>query len=221
MTVSVIIVAAGSSVRMGFDKLAAPLGGIPVLQRSLNVFLSNPAVAEIIVVCPPERWERLETNHPTLPIHRVDGGADRQRSVANGLAVVSPSATHVAVHDGARPLLHPADLEHCLQAAAADGAAALARRVTDTLKRSDEAGLCTASVCRDNLWRMETPQIFATALLREAHAAVAARDLTVTDEVSAIEAIARPVRFVESVHPNPKITRPADIILATAILTHP
>ena len=221
MTVSVIIVAAGSSVRMGFDKLAAPLGGIPVLQRSLNLFLSNPLVAEVIVVCPPERWALLETNHPPLSIRRVDGGADRQRSVANGLAVVSPSATHVAVHDGARPLLHPTDLEHCLQAVAADRAASLARRVTDTLKRSDDAGFCTASVGRDNLWRMETPQIFETALLREAYAAVAARDLTITDEVSAIQKIGKPVRLVESLHPNPKITRPADIILATALLNHP
>ncbi len=221
MSVSAIIVAAGSSTRMGFDKLAAPLAGIPVLQRTLAAFLSAERIDEIIVVCPPERWALLETAAAAKPIRRVDGGATRQESVANGLAAISPTAEMVAVHDGARPLIHPDDIDRCVHAAIEQAAVALARRVTETLKRADAADFCVASVSRENLWLMETPQVFGTALLRQAYAEVAARQLTVTDEVSAVQAIGTPVQFIESTHPNPKITCPADLTLAAALLTHP
>jgi 2-C-methyl-D-erythritol 4-phosphate cytidylyltransferase len=221
MPVSAIIVAAGSSTRMGFDKLAAPLAGIPVLQRTLAAFQASVSIAEIIVVCPPERWDLLEISTAAKPIRRVDGGATRQGSVANGLAALAPDTTLVAVHDGARPLIHPADLDRCVQAAVTHRAVALARRVTDTLKRADADDCCLESVPREHLWFMETPQVFEVALLRRAYAEVAARHLTVTDEVSALQAIGERVRFIESAHPNPKITCPADLALATAMLATP
>lgn len=206
---------------MGFDKLAAPLAGIPVLQRTLAAFLSAERIDEIIVVCPPERWALLETAAAAKPIRRVDGGATRQESVANGLAALAPTAEIVAVHDGARPLIHPDDIDRCVRAAAVQHAVALARRVTETLKRADAADFCIESVSRENLWLMETPQVFGTAQLRAAYAEVAARQLTVTDEVSAVQAIGAPVQFIESTHPNPKITCPADLTLAAAMLTIP
>ena len=219
MPVSAIIVAAGSSTRMGFDKLAAPLAGIPVLQRTLAAFLTATTIDKIIVVCPLERWELLDTT-AAKPVRRVDGGATRQDSVANGLAALSPDTTLVAVHDGARPLIHPADIDRCVQAAATHAAVALARRVTETLKRADPADFCVASVSREHLWLMETPQVFGTALLQTAYDELAARQLTVTDEVSALQAIGARVKFIESTHPNPKITCPADLALAAAILTN-
>jgi 2-C-methyl-D-erythritol 4-phosphate cytidylyltransferase len=150
----------------------------------------------------------------------VDGGATRQGSVANGLAALSPDTTLVAVHDGARPLIHPADIDRCVQAAATHAAIALARRVTETLKRADPTDFCVASVSREHLWLMETPQVFGTALLQTAYAELAAQHLTVTDEVSALQAIGARVQFIESTHPNPKITCPADLALAAAILTN-
>jgi 2-C-methyl-D-erythritol 4-phosphate cytidylyltransferase len=219
MPVSAIIVAAGSSTRMGFDKLAVPLAGIPVLQRTLAAFLTATTIDEIIVVGPPERWELLDTA-AAKPVRRVDGGASRQDSVANGLAALSPGTTLVAVHDGARPLIHPADIDRCVHAAATHAAIALARRVTETLKRADPADFCVASVSREHLWLMETPQVFGTALLQTAYAELASRQLTVTDEVSALQAIGARVKFIESTHPNPKITCPADLALAAAILTN-
>jgi 2-C-methyl-D-erythritol 4-phosphate cytidylyltransferase len=139
--------------------------------------------------------------------------------VANGLAALAADAEFIAVHDGARPLLHPEDLGRCLEAAAACHAAALARRVTETLKRSDERGFCTGSVAREQLWCMETPQVFAGSLLRQAYAALPADAAPVTDEVTAVQATGHAVRFIESHHPNPKITRPADLPLAAALLT--
>jgi 2-C-methyl-D-erythritol 4-phosphate cytidylyltransferase len=216
-TCSAILVAAGSSRRMGFDKLASPLAGIPVLRRTLEAFLAAESIAEIIVVCPESRWELLGDEFPK-PVKRVDGGADRQDSVAAGLAILSGTASLVAVHDGARPLVSPEDINRCVAAAAEHRAATLARRVTETLKRSDTAGFSAEAVSREDLWFMETPQVFEIPLLREAYQAVGSQGLAVTDEVSALEAVCVRVKFVESGHPNLKITTPADLALAEAIL---
>ena len=120
MHTSAIIVAAGSSQRMGFDKLAAPLAGVPVLRRTLEVFLSADLITDIIVVCPPERWVLLEDGIPggfPKPVRRVDGGVTRPDSVAKGLAALTPAARFVAVHDGARPLVSPEDITRCVVAA--------------------------------------------------------------------------------------------------------
>ena len=105
-----------------------------------------------------------------------------------------------------------------MAAANAAGAAALARPVTDTLKRSDAENFSAEAVSRERLWFMETPQICGTTMLREACAAVAHVGLTVTDEVSALETIGRRVLFLESNLPNLKITTPADLALAEALL---
>ena len=211
-----ILVAAGTSRRMGFDKLSAPLAGVPVLRRTLDAFLAAASIAEIVVVCPEDRWRNLSPAAFPKPVIRVDGGADRQHSVAAGLAATR--CPWVAVHDGARPLLPPAEIDRCVAQATAHRAAALARRVSETLKKSDDDGFCAASLPRENLWFMETPQVFARDLLETACAAVASRGLTVTDDVSAIQAIGGRVKFVESAHPNLKITTPADLSLAEALL---
>jgi 2-C-methyl-D-erythritol 4-phosphate cytidylyltransferase len=124
----------------------------------------------------------------------------------------------VAVHDGARPLVRPESIDACVAAARQHGSAALAHEVTDTLKKAGADGFARSSVNRDGLWAMETPQVFRTSLLLEAYAAVAGRQLAVTDEVSAVEALGLPTKLVTSPFPNPKITVPADIHLATALL---
>ncbi len=222
MNTTAIIVAAGSSQRMGFDKLAAPLAGVAVLRRTLDAFLTSECIAEVIVVCPPERWELLESagcGSFAKPVRRVDGGPSRQESVAKGLAAVAPGTALVAVHDGARPLVRAEDIANCVAAAGVFCAASLARRVMETLKRADADDFCTESVAREHLWLMETPQVFDVALLREAYAMVMTRRLEVTDEVSAVQAIGMRVKFIEANHPNPKITRPSDLVLAAAILT--
>lgn len=201
---------------MGFDKLAAPLAGVAVLRRTLEIFLAAESISEVIVVCPEERWDLLITERSSKPVKRVDGGKDRQDSVAAGLAATERA--WVAVHDGARPLLPASEIDRCVAEAQKHRAVSLARRVTETLKKSDDSSFCTESVSRENLWFMETPQIFETELLRQAYAEVARAGLTVTDEVSALEAIGVRVKFVESAHPNLKITTPADLALAEALL---
>ena len=202
---------------MGFDKLTSLLAGIPVLRRTLDAFLAADSIAEIVVVCPAERWELLSGEF-SKPIRRVDGGANRQDSVVAGLTALSAQTNLVAVHDGARPLITPTDIDLCVAAALQYRSAALARRVTETVKRSDETDFSAGAISRENLWFMETPQVFEIPLLLKAYQAVATQGLAVTDEVSAMEAIGVQVKFIESIQPNLKITTPADLALAEALL---
>lgn len=218
MSLYAIIVAAGSSRRMGFDKLSAELAGVPVLTRTIHNFLACPAVASVVVVADPQRFAALAPATPGKPVVRADGSAERWLSVANGLAAVPAAAEFIAVHDGARPLASPALIERCLAAAAVHQAAAAARRVTETVKRSDPDGFVRESVSRDNLWLMETPQVFRASLLRRAYQEAEARGAAPTDEVSAVELLDVPTYLVDSAEPNPKITFPADLALAARLL---
>lgn len=220
-TCAAILVAAGTSRRMGFDKLSATLGGVPVLRRSLEAMLAARGITEVVVVCPAERealWLSTVGNPADKPIHRVDGGATRQESVARGLAAVSTAHRWIAVHDGARPLVSPDDIDRCIAAAIEHRAATLARRANDTMKHSDAEDFCTETVPREHLWCMETPQIFEAGLLREASDHAARHGLVTTDEVSAVQAIGARVKCVQASAPNLKITTPSDLALAEALL---
>jgi 2-C-methyl-D-erythritol 4-phosphate cytidylyltransferase len=194
---------------MGFDKLAALIDGNPVLWHSVRAFSSNSSITQVVVVTPPERFEWLSDLGEKL--HRVDGGKERPDSVNAGLAALNPDITHVAIHDGARPLVSPQSITATFEAAQKTGAAALARRITETLKRSSPEGVTTESVSRENLWIMETPQIFSRALIKQAYQQVASGDAQITDEVSALQLLGQGTTLVENAQPNPKITVQADL----------
>lgn len=219
-----IIVAAGSSRRMGFDKLLAPLSGKPVLQWSIEAFLSCSAISEVIVVCPKDRFDAISlppldlSNQVCPSIICTDGGKDRHDSVAAGLALLSDDIDYVAVHDGARPLISNEQIIRVYQSALAHQSAASARRVTETVKRADENGNVIAPVSRENLWLMETPQIFQADLLKTAYASVLESGERVTDEVSAMELVGQTTRLVSNPGPNPKITFPEDLSQAKRFL---
>ncbi len=222
MRVSVIIVAAGSSQRMGFDKLMADLSGQTVLQRSVNAFLSCAAfVDEIIVVTDRARWETLDWSSapPAISRHHAEGGAERVDSVAAGLQCVSEEIDLVAVHDGARPLIHAEAIEDGCRVALDCGAAVLAQPIVDTLKRATRDGKVGEAVEREDLWGMQTPQIFGKQILLDAYGHVREKNLKVTDEVSALQAIDRSVAIVANERPNLKITTPADLQIARALVT--
>jgi|TARA_B110000305_G_scaffold232578_1_gene287757 2-C-methyl-D-erythritol 4-phosphate cytidylyltransferase len=222
MKISAIIVAAGSSRRMGFDKLAADLDGESVLTRSLLAFQACPEVGEIRVVTNPEKFDAIQATAERLGISRfagtIEGGAERHLSVSAGLEAVGEGYDLVAVHDGARPLVSVAAITRCAEEAMRVGAATLAHRVADTLKRGNDASEVCGAVSRENLWAMETPQIFQRELLHKAYAKVLSDGEIVTDEVSAMESMGVSVRLVENTEPNLKITVPGDLVVATAIL---
>lgn len=208
-----IIVASGSSRRMGFDKLMAQLEGRPVLEHSVRTFAACSAFDEVIVVTDEARFGQLHLGELATPIRRVDGGAERQHSVQNGLAALSDAYQWVAIHDGARPWIQPEEIVATLAAAREHGAASLARPLVDTLKRADAAGFVSESLSRENVWAMETPQCFHIQKLREAYREVVAKNLHVTDEVSVYQELALPVKLVANTHtkPNQKITFAGDL----------
>ena len=134
--------------------------------------------------------------------------------MAAGLDRIGPDCELVAVHDAARPLVTAEAIRRCAEAAASHAGASLAHRIVDTLKRADPSGEVRDAVERENLWAMETPQIFHTELLRQAYEAVLSRGELVTDEVSALAAIGQKVMLVENTTPNLKITVASDLELA-------
>jgi 2-C-methyl-D-erythritol 4-phosphate cytidylyltransferase len=220
-----IIVAGGSSQRMGFDKLFALLDGRPVVAHSIAAFEQTKSVTEIILVGRAERLLDLEAMVRAQGFRKVSaviaGGARRQDSVRAGLEQLEAATQFVAVHDAARPLVRPDLIERIFQAARTHGGAACAAPVIDTLKHADDAGLVTGGVERENLFAVQTPQIFRRDLLVRAYAAVLAAGVEVTDEISAIERIGGKVVLVPNENPNFKITYPADLPFAEIILRQP
>lgn len=218
-----VIVAGGSSRRMGFNKLTAELEGRPVLAWSVSAFNNCQAVDALVLVCAASARAELEkitrAAAPTKLKAVVEGGAHRHLSVAEGLEAVAADAAMIAVHDAARPLVDAAMIERCLETARNTGAAACARRVNDTLKRINDEGFIVESVDRANLWAVETPQIFRAELLRHAYAEVIATGGYVSDETSAVQAAGAPVALVDTPEWNGKITYPADLALARVVLS--
>jgi len=124
---SAIIVAAGSGTRMGFDKLLASLGGCPVILHTLRAFQACPDIDEIVVVTSEDRVEVIQRLADDVMLSKlrafVPGGAERHLSVWAGIQAVAADCDYVAVHDGARPLIHPGQISRCLERARETGAA--------------------------------------------------------------------------------------------------
>jgi 2-C-methyl-D-erythritol 4-phosphate cytidylyltransferase len=219
-----IIVAAGSSQRMGFDKLFALLGGKPVVTHALAAFERADCVDEIVLVGRDDRLAELQELVRRAELHKVrhvvSGGIHRQDSVRAGLSLLAPDVSYVAVHDAARPLITPRQIGRVFADCRAHGAAALAELVTDTLKRADQECFVCGGVDRAGLYAMQTPQIFSRDLLVEAYSAVTAKKLSITDEVSAVEQLAAKVLLVPNDEFNLKITYPRDLLLAQSFLNH-
>lgn len=207
---------------MGFDKLLALLGDKPILAHTLDAFEQTSCVNEIILVARAERVNEFEEFVQQSSLKKVRkvvaGGAQRQESVRAGLERLSADASYVAVHDAARPLVTPEQIERVFALAREHGAAALAEPITDTLKRADENLFVTGGVAREELYSMQTPQIFLRKLLVDAYAAVAANNLSVTDEVSAVEQLGAKVLLVPNEELNVKITYPRDLLIAQSAL---
>jgi len=215
-----IIVAAGSSKRAGFDKLVAKIAGRPVLQHTLAAFEKTICVNDVLVVSSETVAMRHFIVRTTLRKVRkvVRGGTRRQDSVQAGLNALNDEVEFVAVHDAARPLITPREIERVFAAARKHGAAALATPITDTLKLADANHVVTGAIDRQNIFAMQTPQIFRRELLSQAYEQVKGDSVTVTDEVSAIEHAGRKVVIVPAEDHNFKITYASDLLLAEAIL---
>ncbi|HEY8901733.1 MAG TPA: 2-C-methyl-D-erythritol 4-phosphate cytidylyltransferase [Chthoniobacterales bacterium] len=217
---SAVLVAAGSSRRMGFDKILTPIAGEPLIRHAVRAFQICAAVREIVIVCAREREAEVRAvlKDAGKVTTIVAGGASRQESVWNGLEALGADAEFVAVHDAARPLITPELITRCFEAAVAHGAATAAEPVIDTLQRADDLGNCAEVVEREGLWRMQTPQVFRLPDLRRAMEGVRASGASVTDETSALRRMGGKVFLVENCDWNFKVTFPRDVAVAEFIL---
>src|SRR5437870_4671094 len=229
---SAIIVAAGSSERMGFDKLFALVNGKPVIAHTIAAFERTDCIDEIILVGRADSLGELRkvVSEPTKVKQVIAGGAERSDSVRAGLEQLNPKSDFVAVHDAARPLVTPEKITRVFEVCrTSGGAATLAEPINDTLKRADpDAGAAPAeeagdlvikeSVDRSGIFAMQTPQVFARKLLEEAYQVVAKKNVSVTDEVSAVELLGRKIVLVPNHDFNFKITYPRDLPMAEFVL---
>lgn len=208
---------------MGFEKLTADLAGMPVATHSLLAFEQCLSVDRIIVVTRQERVAEFESMGKTYQIGKltrvVAGGEQRHLSVWNGVQAGNPNpGDYIAVHDAARPLITPTAIEGCLAMARQHGASVCAAPVPDTLKRVSADGFVSASVERDNIWAMQTPQIFLASILAHAYKLVLQTGEAVTDEVSAVQKLGISVALFKNEELNFKITVPRDLDLARLVL---
>ena len=211
-SVTAIIVAAGASRRMGFDKLSYRLpDGRTVLETSCALFAVHPAVDELVLVAGGNRpqCEAIAAACPK-PCTVVQGGATRADSVRSGLAAAKGQL--VAIHDAARPFASAEIITAALQAAAESGAAAPAVPVKDTIKVADQDGKVVATPDRATLYAVQTPQCFDRALYLQALEAVSGEKASlVTDDCSLFELAGLPVTLTAGDYANLKITTKEDL----------
>ena len=214
---SAIIVAAGRGTRMGpnTDKLFLEVSGAPVVAHAWERMDEVESIDEIVIVIRDGMKADFQELATTLELQKpyrfVFGGKERQDSVWNGLQAISASSSIVAIQDGARPCTSAELVEATIDAARETGAAVAAQHVTDTIKQSDDGQFVARHLDRSRLWAVQTPQTFRVEVIRKALGAVRDKGLLVTDDTAACEFIGQPVRLVESVKPNPKVTVPADL----------
>ena len=216
-----IIVAAGSSERMGFDKLFALVSGQPIIAHTIAAFERTDCVDEIILVGRIDSLGELQKiiGQPTKVKQIVEGGVERSDSVRAGLDHLNPKSDFVAVHDAARAMITPEKITRVFEVCrTSGGAASLAEPINDTLKRADVDLAVKESVDRSGVYGMQTPQVFERKLLEEAYRLVGKRNLVVTDEVSAVELLGRKVVLVPNHDFNFKITYPRDLPMAEFVL---
>jgi 2-C-methyl-D-erythritol 4-phosphate cytidylyltransferase len=222
--VAVVIVAAGSSLRMeGRDKLWIPLAGRITLARTIDVFEVSPLIDTIVLVlnaeripdanalCQQEGWSKIAGI--------VAGGPRRQDSVRIGLdtlAQIVPHSSWVMIHDGARPLVTPSILEAGLKAAQEYSAAIAGVPVKDTIKQVQQ-GIVHTTLDRSQLWAVQTPQVFSFSLIHSAHHTAEAQQ-DVTDDAVLLERLGQPVAIFPGAYTNIKITTKEDLLIAEALL---
>ena len=215
-----VIVAAGSASRMGgIDKVMAPLGGEPMIARTVRAFQECDAVSEIVVVTREDlimEITRLTRDMPKVTAV-VAGGKSRQESVHLGLNALSEKVKLAAIHDGARPFITWQLIDWVVRAANTYGAAAPAIPVKDTIKEV-QGFIVKNTPDRASLRAVQTPQVFDFDILRAALKKARDDGAEVTDDCSAVERMGMSVKIVEGDERNIKITTPLDLKIGELLL---
>ena len=217
-----IIVAAGSGTRFNSDKPKqfVELAGKPLIVHTIERFEAAKSIDSIVLVLAPERMEKFKSLTENFDFRKVSnvvaGGATRAESARKGLNSVPAATKVVAIHDGARPLVSPDEIDATVRKAADTGAACLVAPVIDTIKTVRGAEIA-ATLDRTQLRRALTPQAFRIEVLHAAFEG-AFLDDSVTDECYLVEKLGHPIAIVEGRSRNIKITQQEDLVFAEAVL---
>lgn len=222
--VSAIIVAAGQSRRMGGDtsKQFILIDGVPVIVRTLKAFEIAERIREVVIAARqediPQMYALIQDYEITKVKQIITGGETRQESVFRAIAQVDENADFLAIHDGARPLIRPQEIDLAVSAAVEHGAAALGVPVKDTVKQVDADGKIVDTPERSTLWAVQTSQVFSRALYLRAAEQAGEAAAQLTDDCQLIERTGAPVYLVRGAYANLKITTPEDVFAAEGIL---
>lgn len=220
--VSAVIVAAGNSTRMScyVSKQLIPLLGEPTISYTLKAFEAASLVDEVIIVCRKVDMPTLKELVESYGFKKVKvltaGGSTRSESVKNGIVEASKCATHFAIHDGARALITPDDINKVISEAFVCGAATLGTAVTDTIKVVNSDGIILSTPDRSSLMAVQTPQVFEREIYLKA--LENAKGKSFSDDSAMVEEIGVYPKIVLGDSPNIKLTTQADIPMAESIL---
>lgn len=220
---SAIITAAGNGTRMGgISKQILPLNNKPCIAYSLLAFQNCKEINEIIVTAKASEVDILreiaEKNGITKLKEVIPGGSTRQESVSSGFAAVSNKCDIVAIHDAARPLILADHISELIDNAKRYGSVSAAMPMYDTVKRGDKNGISVGTICRDDLYTVQTPQVFKADLYRVALALAQKDGFTATDDTSLAEHAGFPVKLCQVAPINTKLTTSFDIEIIEALL---
>lgn len=222
LSCTAVIVAAGSSERMGFDKLTVMLEGQPVLVRAIDAFEHSPLIEEIVVVTREDRISEVADLCRQYNLSKVSGvvcgGKTRTESAFAGVMAVKKDSRLIAIHDGARPFVSKKLIERCVMKASIQYAAVPVIKSTDTLRTVDGEGALDGICDREHVVRIQTPQVFLADLVKGALSDAVQKGMTFTDDAMAVERMGTPVQSVEGDEENMKLTTPQDFVLAQGIL---
>ncbi|MCP4906071.1 MAG: 2-C-methyl-D-erythritol 4-phosphate cytidylyltransferase [bacterium] len=222
-SIAALVLGAGRGERLGhaLPKAFVPLAGRTLIERSIRALSDSGAFCRIQPVLAESEFERFDRLGLVASVEGVvapvEGGKERQDSMWAGLAVLPGEIEFVAVHDAARCLVSEGDLRAVVVAAQEEGAAILAERSRDTLKRV-AGGRVVETPAREEYWAAQTPQVVRRDWLVKAVEAAVKAGRSATDDAQLVEWMGHPVRVVEARSPNPKITRAEDLLLAEALL---
>ncbi len=224
MRTQLLIPAAGSGRRLGCDgpKALVDVAGKPLLIRALERFnglgLTNDAVIIVAGEFRPAYESALIEAFPAARFSLVAGGAERQHSVENGLAVLDPDTEVVVIHDAARPFVSPESVAESIRAAAECGAATVAVPTIDTILVADKNGFLEDTPDRTRLWACQTPQTFRVPVIRDAHLKARYEGYLGTDDATLVQRTGGRVKIVRGSPLNFKITTPTDLALACCVV---
>lgn len=218
---SAVIVAAGSSSRMGLDKVMAEVGGMPVIVRCIEAFQQSPSVAEVVVVTRedlvPEVARLCQEFQLTKVSKVIRGGASRTQSARMGTLEADQNVPIIAIHDGARPFVSTQVIEAAIVQAALSGAAAPAVPLKDTIKTAKE-GIVEETLDRARLYAVQTPQVFDASLIRAALQKALDDGVELTDDCAAVERLGMKVVLTAGDERNIKLTTPMDLIFGESLV---